>query len=171
MTTTPPEFAGRVFHTRIGTNWHAAPQCPALDTARLNEGGQILAVLPDRVGDRRPCLVCATPPANEWTLTRENLVELLELIEPSKAHWGSITPPPDAPYAATVGIDGLTIRAHKGRPQSVARFGDTIRRERGGRYTVHPAAACSNCEGIDPASCLVCRGATAYVRHNTALEG
>jgi hypothetical protein len=130
---TPPEFAGRVFHTRIGTNWHAAPQCPALDTARLNEGGHVLAVLPDRVGDRRPCLVCATPPATEWTVTAETVGELWELIPPSKPHFG-----PDETGA--LGVDGLTVTAHKGQPRTWARFGDTIRRERGGRYTVQHAA-------------------------------
>lgn len=123
----PPEFAGRVFHTMIGVNWHADPHCRALDTARLNEGGRVLAVLPEQVGDRRPCLVCADD-ATEWVLTEDNAYELWELIDASKPRFGSDpTTGHTVPNGLTITINGVRVWA---------RYGDTIRLDRSQRVTV-----------------------------------
>nr|BFD90687.1 hypothetical protein KitaXyl93_20470 [Kitasatospora sp. Xyl93] len=75
-------------------------------------------------------------PRPRWTLTRENLTELMDLIEPSKPHYKSRTPA--GPYDLSVEIDGLTILAHRGLPRAVARFGDTIT-QAAGSWTVTPA--------------------------------
>jgi hypothetical protein len=133
MTTTPltDRLTGRVFHTRYGTNWHADPHCRALDTARLNEGGTVLAVLPDETADRRPCLVCADD-ATEWVLTPDNVGELWELIDASKPRFGA------DPVTGRTEPNGLTIWPTGERVW--VRFGDTIRMGRTGRITVTHAA-------------------------------
>lgn len=135
MATQPPP--GTVFMTRLGTTWHNDLHCTALDSARLNEGGHVLAEAAERAADRRPCIVCATKPATEWTVTPDTIGELLELIGPSKPHWA---PLPERVLGVSTQVDGLTILAHRGRPRAVARFGDTITRQPDGTYTVQPAA-------------------------------
>ncbi|MFF9643661.1 hypothetical protein [Kitasatospora aureofaciens] len=72
-----------------------------------------------------------------WTLTRNNLVELMELIDPSKPHYAPRIPA--GPHDLSVEIDGLTIWAHNGMPRTVARFGDTITHQPGGTWTVQHA--------------------------------
>ncbi|OKI16553.1 hypothetical protein [Streptomyces sp. CB03911] len=143
MTTTPPDV---VHLTHGGTRWHANADCQALDSGRLlwdsAEGGGAYAVreVPFRNATdlgRTPCLVCAVPPATEWTVTPDNLGELLEIVDPSKVHYAPAGP---GRYVS-VEADGLTVMAHKGLARTWARFGDTIRRERGGRYTVQHATA------------------------------
>ena len=118
-----------VYITRHGTTWHSRRDCNALDDAALTEG-PTSEVSPDLADRRRPCLVCAHPGAAEWTVTDDNLGELLNLIDPSK------------PYVQDLGYGlqwaGLTIRPHKGMPKQRAALGDAIRLK-AGRYTVHPA--------------------------------
>ncbi|MEV7599894.1 hypothetical protein AB0O91_21170 [Kitasatospora sp. NPDC089797] len=77
-------------------------------------------------------------PRPTWTLTRDNLTQLMELIEPSKPHYRSRVPA--GPYDVSVEIDGLTILAHRERPRAVAHFGDIITHQHDGTWTVQPAA-------------------------------
>jgi hypothetical protein len=114
--------------------YHRTATCQALDTASLFARGEITEVTTGTT-DHTPCLVCATAPASEWLVTPDNLGELLEIVDPSKVHYA---PAPPGHYVSVV-ADGLTVMAHKGQPRVWARFGDTIRRERGGRYTVQHA--------------------------------
>ncbi|MFJ5070208.1 hypothetical protein ACIQC7_27745 [Kitasatospora sp. NPDC088556] len=78
-----------------------------------------------------------TEPRPTWTLTRDNLTELMELIEPSKPHYRSRVPA--GPHDLSVEIDGLTIWAHGDQPRTWARFGDTITHQHDGTWTVQHA--------------------------------
>ncbi len=115
--------------------YHHTATCTALDTARLFTRGDITEVTVGTT-DHTPCLVCVAAPSAEWVVTADNLGELLELVGPSKVHYA---PAPPGHYVSVL-ADGLTVMAHKGQPRAWARFGDTIRRERGGRYIVQHAA-------------------------------
>ncbi|WBP89490.1 hypothetical protein [Kitasatospora cathayae] len=112
------------------TRYHLDANCPALDSARLTHSGVFRTT---DTADFTPCLVCASTAATEWTLTSENLGELLELVGPSKPHWA---PLPAEALGVSTQIDGLTIWAHNGQPRTVARYGDTITRQPGGTWTV-----------------------------------
>ncbi|MEV7770486.1 hypothetical protein [Kitasatospora sp. NPDC086791] len=94
-----------------------------------------------------------TEPRPTWTLTRNNLVELMELIDPSKPHYRSRIPA--GPHDLSVEIDGLTIWAHNGMPRTVARFGDTIIRLPGDTFVVEPAEVA---EFDDRDYCQACSG-------------
>jgi hypothetical protein len=72
----------------------------------------------------------------EWVVDSEETVWHLwdtDIVEPCKPHFSrnSIT--------GLHEVDGLTIWAHAGRPQTWARFGDTVRIHTDRTYTVHPA--------------------------------
>ncbi|MFE5582514.1 hypothetical protein [Kitasatospora sp. NPDC056531] len=123
------------FAIRGTTKYHSVADCPALDSARLNHRGAVFQIT-DTAG-HTPCTVCASPDITEWTVTRDNLVELLELIGQAKPHYAPRTP--EGPYDLSVQIDGLTIWAHRGQPRTVARFGDTITRQTDGTWTVRHA--------------------------------
>lgn len=121
-----------VFTSPASSSYHPDAHCPALDTGQFVSGKAAtetalkLAVALNLA----PCLVCAGDPGcSEWQLTRATLGELLELIGPSKPHYGH------NPATGRTECDGLTIWPHVGQPRQVARFGDTIRRD-GRRYTV-----------------------------------
>ena len=120
------------YTTRHSTTWHATPDCQALDDARLHEGEHVEVPI-GQAADRRPCIVCATTPATEWTVTPDNLGELINLIDPSKPYWAST----DDGLKCT----GLTVREHAGMgTRQVAHFGDRIIYHPASRiYTVHPA--------------------------------
>jgi hypothetical protein len=119
-----------VYTTPASSNYHLDATCQALDSARLYQGGEVHQRPADKVTDRRPCLVCAGEPGrSEWVLTPDNLDELWELIDASKAHYGI------DPVSGRNAVDGLTIWPHADRPRTWARFGDTIRHH-DGRYTV-----------------------------------
>jgi hypothetical protein len=129
-------MAGTVFIAPRTSSYHTDADCKALDTARLNSRtGEVQAISADEAAaQQRPaCLVCTAPAATGWVVTTTNLGELWELIGPSKPHF-TLNEAADRAVC-----DGLTIREHKGQPRTVARFGDTIRRETDGRYTVHHA--------------------------------
>jgi hypothetical protein len=129
-------MASTVFIVPRSSSYHTDADCKALDTARLNSRtGEVQAISADEAAaQQRPaCLVCTAPAATEWVVTTTNLGELWELIEPSKPH---VTLNEAADRAV---CDGLTIREHKGLSRTAARFGDTIRRDASGRYTVHHA--------------------------------
>ncbi|WP_441251167.1 hypothetical protein [Kitasatospora sp. McL0602] len=68
--------------------------------------------------------------AGEWLLTPGTLWDLFELIATSKPHYGG-------GFGDPVEVDGLTIWPHG--PRVWVRFGQLIRRDARGRYTVHPA--------------------------------
>ncbi|MGE7437548.1 hypothetical protein [Kitasatospora sp. NPDC001175] len=128
-------MTGTVYVTAGSGSYHTDLACKALDTARLNSRTGKVRVIPadEATAQQRPaCLVCTAPAATEWVVTKANLGELWELIGPSKPYY-SLNETADRAVC-----DGLTIREHKGLPRVVARFGDTIRHDRG-RYTVHPA--------------------------------
>ncbi|MFD5916206.1 hypothetical protein ACFVYP_06900 [Kitasatospora sp. NPDC058201] len=84
------------------------------------------------VDDWTYCPTCAGQPTS-WTITVGNVLDLCEVIDPSKPHYGAGSTGPSLK-------DGVTIRAHGTRPRTVARFGDTITRQADGTYTVQPAA-------------------------------
>lgn len=119
------------------TSYHVDPGCNALDSARITVRGGAVRVMTaeEATANNRPaCIVCAGDPnATEWTLTRANLGQLWELIEPSKPY---VEFPAGSDKSVTT---GLTIREHRGMPRQVARFGDRITHDPDGTYTVHPA--------------------------------
>ncbi|WP_457028086.1 hypothetical protein [Kitasatospora sp. P5_F3] len=82
------------------------------------------------LADTSACCTCPTRTAAEWQLTEANLWALCERIEPSKPHYR----PADPGTKTSVVPDGLTIWPHGFRIW--VRFGDTIRRDSTGRYTV-----------------------------------
>jgi hypothetical protein len=123
------------FVIRGSNRYHLDVDCQALDSARLNHSGAVFQVTD--TADHAPCLVCADGTATEWTVTRENLVELLELVGLSKPHY--VARVPAGPYDVSTEIDGLTILAHRNQPRTVARFGDTITRRPYGTWTVQHA--------------------------------
>jgi hypothetical protein len=128
-------MASTVFITPRTSSYHTDADCKALDTARLNSRTGEVQAIPagEAAAQQRPaCLVCTAPAATEWVVTTTNLGELWELIEPSKPHF-------TLNEADRAVCDGLTIREHKGLSRTVAWFGDTIRRDASGRYTVHHA--------------------------------
>ncbi|MFC8447590.1 hypothetical protein [Kitasatospora sp. NPDC057223] len=82
-------------------------------------------------------------PKAEWTLTPDNLEQIADALDElgvfTKAHWAPAPPRTIRPgWSISVTIDGLTIRPHGERIW--VRFGETIRLDQLGRYTVHPAA-------------------------------
>lgn len=116
------------------TSYHVDRGCKALDSAQIL--GAIRTAAAGRIAttDRPACIVCAGDPnAAEWTVTRANLGQLWELIDPSKPY---VEFPEGSDKSVTT---GLTIREHRGMPRQVARFGDRITHDADGRYTVHPA--------------------------------
>lgn len=117
-----------VYMTLRGAVWHQDRACPALDDELSVVGGQTRRCPPAEAETARPCLVCAAP-ATEWTVHTGNVLELMNLIEPSKMYMQDV----DGLLQCT----GLTVREHRGVPRQVARFGDTIRLD-GGRYHVTP---------------------------------
>lgn len=118
----------RVYMTRRGAVWHSDGACPTLDDELSVVGGQVRRCPPAEAETARPCLACSAP-ATEWTVHTGNVLELMNLIEPSKMYMQDV----DGLLQCT----GLTVREHRGVPRQVARFGDTIRLD-GGRYHVTP---------------------------------
>ncbi|MFJ2780241.1 hypothetical protein [Kitasatospora sp. NPDC087315] len=114
------------------TRYHLDANCPALDTARLHNGGIVAEITPTT--GYTPCLLCVDTAPTEWTVTTETIAELWELIGPAKYHT-SINPD-----TGRVAIDGLTLLEHGNADRQFARFGDTIRFDRNGCYRVRPAA-------------------------------
>jgi len=74
-------------------------------------------------------------PKAEWPLVGNNIQALIYRL------WDQdVIATGCKPHCSEPGvIDGLTIWPHKGVPRQVAYFGDTIRLDHAGRYTVHPA--------------------------------
>jgi hypothetical protein len=66
----------------------------------------------------------------EWVLEETNVLRMWEEIGPSKPHQSY----PEG--SKRLQVDGLTIWPHLDQPRRWARFGDTIRRDHDGRYTV-----------------------------------
>lgn len=134
MTTTP----SAVLVIETSPSWHTHVSCTALDTAVLAAAGsraKIREIDPQDAASRPPCLVCATPPTTEWTVTADTVLELWELIGPSKPY---VTYNPET---NRMEAEGLTIWEHGGVPRTVARFGDTIRLHNGLYRVTHAATA------------------------------
>lgn len=82
------------------------------------------------------CAGSNQPPGGEWTVTAQNVYRLWDeeiIAGPCKPHFSTNV------LTGEIEMDGLTIKPHNGQPQQVAYFGDTIRLDLAGRYTVHPA--------------------------------
>lgn len=72
--------------------------------------------------------------ATEWTLTRENVYELRDLIDTSQLHHSY------NPDTGRSELEGLEVWTLGDRTSTLARFGDTVRRA-GHRWAVSSPAA------------------------------